>query len=198
MENIIGSLETLIQEKIDGDVDFQAELETLSDEDKTQKIAERKSEEINKELHSLKEASEKTKKAEELANNYKIRAEKAEAKAKGEVKVEEQSLTTKDALALVNAKVSNEDYDEVIRVSKVLGKTIGEALKDKTMLTILNERVEERRTAEATLIGKQKRGSSKNTGEDILDKAEKTGEVPEDEEGMQKLFQARLARKIKG
>jgi len=34
MENIIGSLETLIQEKIDGDVDFQAELETLSDEDK--------------------------------------------------------------------------------------------------------------------------------------------------------------------
>ena len=198
MENIIGSLETLIQEKIDGDVDFQAELETLSDEDKTQKIAERKSEEINKELHSLKEASEKTKKAEELANNYKIRAEKAEAKAKGEVKVEEQSLTTKDALALVNAKVSNEDYDEVIRVAKVLGKNIGETLKDKTMLTILNERVEERRTAEATLIGKQKRGSSKNTGEDILDKAEKTGEVPEDEEGMQKLFQARLARKIKG
>ena len=121
-----------------------------------------------------------------------------EAKAKGEVKVEEQSLTTKDALALVNAKVSNEDYDEVIRVSKVLGKTIGEALKDKTMLTILNERVEERRTAEATLIGKQKRGSSKNTGEDILDKAEKTGEVPEDEEGMQKLFQARMARKTKG
>ena len=198
MEDIIGSLETLIQEKIDGDVDFQAELETLSDEDKTQKIAERKSEEINKELHSLKEASEKTKKAEELANNYKIRAEKAEAKAKGEVKVEEQSLTTKDALALVNAKVSNEDYDEVIRVAKVLGKNIGETLKDKTMLTILNERVEERRTAEATLIGKQKRGSSKNTGEDILDKAEKTGEVPEDEEGMQKLFQARLARKIKG
>lgn len=197
MENIYGELDASIQAKLDADADFQATLEGLSDEDKTQTISDRKSEELNKELSSLKEGSEKAKKAQELAENYKIRAEKAEAKNKGEAKVDEQSLSTKDALALVNAKVSNEDYDEVVRVAKVLGKEIPEALKDKTMKTILAERVEERETAEATQIGKTQRGASKTTGESLLDRAEKTGEVPEDEEGMKKLFRARIARKVK-
>ena len=153
-----------------------------------------------KTAEDLEKKDEDLAKAKELAENYKIRAEKAEksAKEKGEVKMEDQSLTTKDALALVNAKVSDEDYDEVIRVSKVLGKTIVETLKDKTMQTILSEREEERRTAALTQVGKNQGRTTKNTGEELLDKAEKTGEVPEDEEGMKKLFQARLARKIKG
>lgn len=199
MENIYGELDASITSRIEADTDFQATLEGLSDEDRNQSISDRKSEELNKELSSLKEGSEKAKKAQELADNYKIRAERAEKdlKAKGE-KVEGQSLTTKDALALVNAKVSDEDYDEVIRVSKILDKTIGETLKDKTMQSILSERVEERRTAELAQTGKNRRGESKTTGEDILAKAEKTGEVPDDEEGLKKLFQARLARKVKG
>lgn len=198
MENIYGELDASIQARIDEDVDFQATLEDLSDEDKDQAINARKSEELNKELSSLKEGSEKAKKAQELADNYKIRAEKAEKELKGKGgQVEEQSLTTKDALALVNAKVSDEDYDEVIRVSKILGKTIGETLKDKTMQSILSERVEERQTAELAQTGKNRRGESKTTGEDLLEKAEKTGEVPDTDEGLQKLFQARIARKVK-
>lgn len=199
MENIYGKLDASIQARLDEDVDFQATLEGLSDEDKTQTISERKSEELNKELSTLKEGSEKAEKAQELAENYKIRAEKAErlAKEKGEPKADEQSLSTKDALALVNAKVSDEDYDEVIRVSKTLGKNIAETLKDKIMQTILAERVEERQTANATQIGKNQRGASKTTGEDLLDKAEKTGEVPEDKEGLQALWRARMARKLK-
>lgn len=198
MENIYGELDASIQARIDADTDFQATLDGLSDEDKSTAISEKKSEELNKELSSLKKGSEKAKKAEELADNYKIRAEKAEKelKVKGG-KVEDQSLTTKDALALVNAKVSDEDYDEVIRVSKIFGKSIGETLKDKTMQSILSERVEERRTAELAQTGKNRRGESKTTGEDLLAKAEKTGEVPEDEEGLKKLFQARMARKVK-
>ena len=137
-------------------------------------------------------------KAKEIAENQRIRAEKAEKEAKEKgVKADEQLFTAKDTLALVEAKVSSEDYDEVVRVAKILGKPVVEALKDKTMLAILSERVEERRTAEATLTGKTQRGVSKTTGEDLLQRAETTGEVPEDEDGMKKLFQARMARKLK-
>jgi hypothetical protein len=137
-------------------------------------------------------------KTKEIADNYKIRAEKAEKEAKlGKDKDKEEQLTAKDALAFIEAKVSSEDYDEVIRISKILGKTPAEALKDKTTQAILATRAEERRTANTTQTGRTQRGVSTTTGEDLLAKAESTGEVPEDEEGMKKLFQAKLARKLK-
>jgi len=137
-------------------------------------------------------------KANEIAENQRIRAEKAEKEAKeGKKEKDEQSLTAKDALAFIEAKVSSEDYDEVIRIAKILGKTPVEALKDKTTQAILATRLEERRTAEATQTGKTQRGVSKTTGEDLLERAESTGEVPEDEEGMRKMFQAKLAKKLK-
>ena len=200
MENIYGELDASIQAKLEADTDFQVTLAGLSDEEKEQAISTRKSEEMNKELASLKEESEKAKKAQELADNYKIRAEKAEKELKGS-KVNnpepEQSLTPKDTLALVDAKVSSEDIEEVTRVAKILGKPIAEALKDKTMQTILSERVEERKSAEIAQTGKNQRGVSKVTGADLLDKAEKTGEMPEDEDGMRKIFQAKMARKVR-
>ena len=200
MENIYGELDASIQAKLEEDTDFQVTLAGLSDEEKEQAISTRKSEEMNKELASLKEESEKAKKAQELADNYKIRAEKAEKELKGS-KVNnpepEQSLTPKDTLALVDAKVSSEDIEEVTRVAKILGKPIAEALKDKTMQTILSERVEERKSAEIAQTGKNQRGVSKVTGADLLDKAEKTGEMPEDEDGMRKIFQAKMARKVR-
>lgn len=136
-------------------------------------------------------------KAKELADNYKVRAEKAERKSKGEKveKNEEQSLSTKDTLALVSAKVSIDDIDEVQRVAKILGKSISETLRDKTMQSILAERNEERNTAVATQTGKTQRGVSKVTGADLLSKAELTGEVPDTEEGLQNIFLARQARR---
>ena len=143
-------------------------------------------------------ADEEAKKAKELAENYKIRAEKAEKEAKlGKDKEKEVQLSAKDALAFIEAKVSSEDYDEVIRIAKVLNITPSEALKDKTTQAILATRSEERRTAEATQTGRTQRGTSVQTGEGLLERAESTGEVPEDEEGMKKMFQAKLARKLK-
>ena len=200
MTNIYGELDTSIQAKIEADTDFQATLADLSDEEKEQTIIARKSEEFNKELATLKEESEKGKKAQELADNYKVRAEKAEKELKGskfEKSDTEPSLTPKDTLALMEAKVTSDDIDEVVRVSKILGKTVAETLKDKTMQTILSERAEERKTAEIAQTGKNQRGSTKTTGADLLDRAEKTGEIPEDDEGMRKIFQAKMARKIR-
>ncbi len=104
------------------------------------------------------------------------------------------TLSTKDVLALTGAGISVEDFDEVERVSKILGKPIHEALNDTTLKTILATRAEERRTAAATEI-KSPRGTAKSTGEDLLRKAEKSGEVPDTTEGMKDLAKARLDRR---
>lgn len=188
-------LDAAVLAKIDQDSDFQATLADLSDEDKENAIGAKKKELLNQEFSSLKEKAEEGEKAKQIAKDQKIRAEKAEEALKGKTGKEEAVFTPKDTLALIDAKVSSEDYDEVVRVAKILDKPIAEALKDRTMLTILSERAEERKTANAAQTGKTQRGVTKTTGEDLLDRAEKTGEVPEDEEGMKKLFMARLARK---
>lgn len=107
---------------------------------------------------------------------------------------DEVRLSTKEVLALTESKISSEDYDEVVRVSKILGKSVSEALKDKTLISILAERAEERRTANATQTRGGARGTSTTSGASSLEKAEKTGEVPTTDEGMREMAEARLAR----
>jgi len=65
----------LVDEIISSDADFQAELEVLSDEDKADKVAEKTEELIRAEFANI---VEKSSKDAELAENYKIRAKKAE------------------------------------------------------------------------------------------------------------------------
>lgn len=135
-------------------------------------------------------------KAEEIAENQKRRAEKAEQKAKA-VQPETprgDELNTKDVLALVNAKVSQDDYDEVVKMAKLLGKAVSDTLNDNSVKAILSAREEERRTAQATQT-KSPRGVTKTSGDDLLAKAEKTGEVPDTDAAMQEMLRARLARR---
>lgn len=187
-------LDASIQEKIEADADFQTSLDGLSDDDKNQKLEERKAELFDQELSGLNEKAEKLTKAEELANNYKIRAEKAEkAKEKKDETPIGDNLTPKDYLALTENKISSEDFDEVVRVAKILGKPISDALKDKTLQSIIADRVEERATALATQT-KSPRGTSKVSGEALIDKAEK-GNLPESE--IDELVKANMERKLK-
>ena len=106
------------------------DLDTSTQESEEEETSEEEEEETPK--ISPEEIEELRKKA-DLAENYKIRAEKAEKKIKEkpvEVK-DEPELTTKDTLALVNAKIHEDDVEEVIKASKLLGKTVSETLKDK-------------------------------------------------------------------
>ena len=105
------------------------------------------------------------------------------------------NLNAKDVLSLTENRVSAEDYDEVIRVAKLLGKPVHEALKDSTMKAILTTRAEERKTASATQVRGGTRAINKSSGEDLLSKAERTGELPETSDGFRALAEARLARK---
>lgn len=192
MSQILAEIDASIQSKLDADTDFASSIASLSDEDKTQKIEEKKSELRETELADLKGKADRTTKAEEIAENQKKRAEKAERDAKGAAPAS-GDLSQTDVLYIAKADIPEEDLSEVLDYAKATGKSMKDAHAYlKPRLDIL---AEERKTAAATHTRGGARGASAETGADILRKAETTGEVPDTDEGMQKLFDARLARK---
>ena len=180
-----------IDEKISSDADFQATLAEMSEEDQTQAIADKKTELIDAEL--AKEA--------ELAANYKVRAEKAEALAKQlKIKPEEKpeapktpELNLKDIRALQD--VHDDDVDQITDYAKFKGVSVAEAKKLPEMQSLLRTKEEERKTAQATNTGGGRKGSSKVTGEDLIERA-MSGQLPESDEDIVNLAEARLAQKI--
>src|SRR3990167_1293662 len=186
----MANLNALVEEKISSDSVFQATLVDMSEEDQAQAIADKKTELIDAEYS----------KAEELANNQKIRAEKAEALAKQlKIKPEEKPETPKtpEALSLKDIRalqdVHDDDVDKLVSYANFLGVDIATAKKTPEMQTLLSTKEEERKTAEATNTGGGKRTTSKNTPEAILERAE-AGQLPEDDDGIKALSEARLSK----
>lgn len=134
-------------------------------------------------------------KAMELANNYKIRAEKAEKKAKeksdtsdvstSQPKSEAVSLT--DQYALLNAKVPVEDVQDVIDYATFKGISVAEALQSSVVKNTLAEKAEYRVTAAAANTGSSKRGSGRTSDEALLANAAK-GIIPESDEDINRLI----------
>jgi len=173
-----GSLETSIQEKIESDADFQTEIADLSDEDKETAIKTKKSELLDIEIKTLAEKADKVSKAEEIANNQKKRAEKAEQELKNKKpdanKIE---LTTKDTIALMNAKVHEDDIDDVVDYAKYKGISVTEALKSSVVKSSLAEKEEQRKTALAIQTGNKRPTNQKVSDQELVEKANK-GELP--------------------
>lgn len=149
------------------------------------------------------EIVEEAEEQEETTTDWEAEAKKWKAIAKrhSKPKVEEapsqtNGLSPRDFLALKDSNITADDFDEVQDFAKYKGIPIAEALSHPTLKNILNDRAEERRTARATET-KSPRGLAKNSSEDILRKAEQSGEVPESMEGMRALAEARLARRRK-
>lgn len=135
-------------------------------------------------------------KKDEIINNQKIRAEKAEKIVKStkteQVKESPKSgdLGTKDLYALMEAKVAQDDIDDVVEYAKFKNITVQEALKSSVVKTLLSEKAEQRNVAEATNVGNSKRGSTKISDDVLLSKASK-GELPEDYNEMMRLEKIR-------
>jgi hypothetical protein len=147
---------------------------------------------------SVEEVKARLAKAEELAKNYKVRAEKAEKLAKSvkvetkpEAKNDKLSVSTRDYLALVNAKVNEEDITEVEEYARFKGVSIADALKSSVVKTLLSEKEEMRKTANAANVNNVRKSVSKVSGEVLLDKASK-GEMLDDVDA---LVKARLEAK---
>ena len=183
-ENTGVDLDTLIQTKIEEDTEFQTSLSDLNDEERESAVETRRNE-------VLKEIALTSAKNEELAKNYKTRAEKAEAERK-EKKETTDSLDIKDTIYLGKADIHDDDLDEVLDYARNMKVSVREA--HEHYKPILADRNDERRTAQATQT-KSPRGITKNSGEDTLRKAESTGEVPESEKEMEAMLQARLERR---
>ena len=127
-------------------------------------------------------------KLKEVAQNQKIRAEKAERELKAlKNKPQEKETPTNTDMSLKQIEeasalleVPKEDRTEVAKYAKNAGLKYSEAVEDSVVKTILKTRAEERKSAEATNIKKTRRTSSGNSDEALLDKLEK-GELAEDD-----------------
>lgn len=133
---------------------------------------------------------------EEVEKKNKQLFERLKKQEKEVKEVSTEAMTPKDFLAIKDANVSAEDYDELVRMAKIVGKPIHEALQDPAVKTVLQTRIEERRSAQTTQVKGAARGASKPTGVDLMHKFDRTGEIPDSDEGAAALFQARLERRL--
>ena len=192
MEEDFGKLNASIQQTIEGDSEFQETLVELEEPAKVQKLEEKKQELLGEHWKKL---SGDAKKQAELANNYKVRAEKAEKESKEKVDTEKDGLTTKDVLFLSKSDIHPDNLDEVMEWAKFKKVSVQDAygqLKPK-----LDVEAEQRRSAAATQTQAGQRGTAAVSGEELHALAQRTGEVPDNAEGMRALFKAKLARKLK-
>lgn len=114
-------------------------------------------------------------------------------KKPAQVEVEsKKDLNSKDLIALVNAKINEEDIDDVVEYATFKKMSIAEALKSPVVKSLISEKEAVRKTANATNTGANKRSSTvKPTGETLLQKA-RAGEFPDD---VQALVKARIESK---
>lgn len=172
------------------------ELEALDSGSKTEEdlISEWEAKEAEEREAEKKQLSDELAKAKELAENYKIRSEKAEKK--GEKDTPKTELSQTDIITLAKADIHEDDIDEVLELAKFKKISVKEALSSNVMKSLLAERKEERKTAEATSAGAKRSGTRAKSGDELLSDAN-TGKLPDTDEGIKELADARFQSKTR-
>lgn len=136
-------------------------------------------------------------KQKQIAENQRIRAEKAEKKPEREVsKVapkKQSDLSAVDIIAISKANIEAEDVEDVIDYAKYKGISVVEALKSSVIKATLSQKEELRKTAQATSTGTSRRGSASITDGQLIANAEK-GIMPESDADYDRLAELRLKR----
>lgn len=186
-----------IEKKVNLDTLTEEEKEALDSGEKTEEdfIAEYE----EKEQETLKQKEEEYQKAQELAQNYKIRAEKAEAEAK-KIKKDDDStpkneLSQSDLLTLIKSNVEEDDIQEIVDYAAIKKISVREALDSNVIKSLLAEKKEERKSAEVSATQQKRSGTTMTSGSELLNKAETTGELPDNDDEMRKLVESRLSKK---
>lgn len=190
-------IDALVQKQIESDSEFQLLLADMTDEEKEVAVVKKSKEVLAQEV---KKSHDEAKKNAEVADNYKVRAEKAEKAApkekKEDKKEDKDDLTLDDMYTLLQANVPGEDLEEVNRMAKVLNKPIAEAINDDLVQGALQKRAEERTTAAATDTGGGTGGVHTVTGDQVLAEANK-GNMPEPgSKEAELLHEARMKAKL--
>jgi hypothetical protein len=173
-----------------------AEFGALTDEERSaltlEKIETLKTSITENEAILAKVKDDEIAKAKEIAENQRIRAEKAEKGKKEEKELPKPEYSLSDIRAL--SDVPDEDVEEVVGWAKFKNITVAEAKKTSEMQSILKLRLEERRSAAASNTGSS-RASTTITGDTLIQRA-KQGQFPEKDEDIEKLAEARMAEKL--
>lgn len=188
-------LDAVVQGKLDQDADFQASLATLPDEDKESAVNAKKSELVKV---VFKEIADAKVKAEEIAKDQKIRAEKAEQLAKNSKPAEEpkkEDLSVKELYTLVEAKVPKEDVPWVTDWARFNKIPLEEALQHDEVKAVLALKAEKRQSAEVSNTNAGRRVSTKDSGEELAKKMER-GQFPA-EDDIEKAITAKFDLKKK-
>ena len=171
------------------------ELDTLNQDEVTEEVIYEAEETVEELKARLSIQEEEANKAKELADNYKTRAEKAEGKLKIAPKANQaDQLSPRDLIALTKANIHEDDITEVQEYAKFKNISLADAINSSVVKTLLSEKNEQRRVASATNVNASKRSSSKVSEDVLLDKASK-GEMPESDDDIDRLIEARLASK---
>lgn len=185
------------------DTDESEDSEDSEDED-SEDESDDESEDSSEDDETPKQLKKRLAKAEQLAENQRIRAEKAERKLKGKGKPapgqkSEQSsnLSPQDTVAIIRAEIAAEDINDVVEFAKFKKISVTEALKSSILKAALAEKAEKRNTGNATNTGKHRPGSRKPSGSSLLKKAQTSGEIPSDDESMDALLEARSKERTK-
>lgn len=155
--------------------------------------------ETDESSESLEEIKARLAKAEELANNYKIRAEKAEKKSERTetpkvAPKKSLDLSPVDIIAISKANIEAEDIEDVLEYARFKGIPVTEALKSSVVKATLSEKEELRKSAEATNTGSTRRGTSRISDEKLLEDARK-GILPESDADLDRLTSLQVNRK---
>lgn len=140
---------------------------------------------------SIEDVRAKLVKSEEIANNQRIRAEKAEKSAKETPSP--STLSSSDLIAVTNAKLHEDDFERVERFAKSENLTLRDALKHPELKAILDLREEQRKTAQATNVSTTRRSSNVTTDDVLLSNASK-GDIPDNDSEIERLIAAKSRR----
>lgn len=133
-----------------------------------------------------------------VAEEEKVRREKAEraivkSKTAKETKTS-SGINLADSVAILNAKVHEDDIERVERYAKSEGVSIREALKDPELKAILSLREENRNTAVATNTSNTRRGSTQ-VAADVLIANAQNGKLPDSDADIERLIAAKRKEK---
>lgn len=160
--------------------DTSSESDTYSEEN------EEEQEELEKLRQQNKELFARAKRAEgfEMVNGKWVKKKPKVEEKKEDVQKDDFSFSPKDYLALTEHKVSSELFDEVVRLSKLMGMSIADTLKDKTAKGIIDGKAQELASAEATASKpSSKRSGGENQADVLIKKAEKGEDMSNSEMG---------------
>lgn len=188
-------------EKKDKDDSDDTDEEDSDEEESEEDDTEDKSDDSNDSEETVESLNAKLSQERKARKDQQLRAEKAERllKEKGKKKESKDSdsksdLSSKDIIAITNAKIHEDDIDDVVDYAKFKKISVAEALKSPILKQTLKAKAEERQTGDTTNTRKNRGGTAKKSGDALLDKASKTGELPGDDAGMDAVIDARHKR----